>query len=482
MKVFRAVIIVALLFLMPAYAFCDNFGYMRISLISGDVQIKTPDSEEWGLASINGPLEEGDQVWVPDGGRVELQLNTGTYIRLDQNSALQVLSMDKDSSQFYLSQGYAYVYYDALSDTPRGSVIQVDTPDASVRAFDRAIFRIDMPDQYTDVAVYKGYVEAENKVGVIRVNAGQMLSLAQNTSGEVSPMGPPDEWEDWNRARNNRVLEMRGESSRYLPPELRAYSYDFDAGGRWVQDPDYGYVWIPTAGVGPSWAPYREGRWIWRGGAGVVEAVGDGVDGFAPGDPIAVDPNILCGTCSFCRRGEVHLCKNLVALGVNIPGGFAEYCVVPVSQAYKIPKSLPLAHAALAEPVACCLRGVDLAEIISGDRVVIFGAGPMGAIILQLARMRGASHVILIDPQEGRRKRADALGASWVLDPARTPVVEAIRAEYPDGIEVVFDCSGNVTAVQQALGLVMRGGTLMLYGVCPKDRNLEDQSILGERQ
>ena len=266
MKVFRAVIIVALLFLMPAYAFCDNFGYMRISLISGDVQIKTPDSEEWGLASINGPLEEGDQVWVPDGGRVELQLNTGTYIRLDQNSALQVLSMDKDSSQFYLSQGYAYVYYDALSDTPRGSVMQVDTPDASVRAFDRAIFRIDMPDQYTDVAVYKGYVEAENKVGVIRVNAGQMLSLAQNTSGEVSPMGPPDEWEDWNKARNNRVLEMRGESSRYLPAELRAYSYDFDASGRWVQDPDYGYVWIPTAGVGPSWAPYREGRWIWRGG------------------------------------------------------------------------------------------------------------------------------------------------------------------------------------------------------------------------
>ena len=266
MKVFRAVIIVALLFLMPAYAFCDNFGYMRISLISGDVQIKTPDSEEWGLASINGPLEEGDQVWVPDGGRVELQLNTGTYIRLDQNSALQVLSMDKDSSQFYLSQGYAYVYYDALSDSPVGGVMQVDTPDASVRAFDRAIFRIDMPDQYTDVAVYKGYVEAENKVGVIRVNAGWMLSLAQNTSGEVSPMGPPDEWEDWNKARNDRVLEMRGESSHYLPAELRAYSYDFDSSGRWVQVPDYGYVWTPTAGVGPSWAPYREGRWIWRGG------------------------------------------------------------------------------------------------------------------------------------------------------------------------------------------------------------------------
>ena len=181
--------------------------------------------------------------------------------------------------------------------------------------------------------------------------------------------------------------------------------------------------------------------------AGVVESVGDGVEGFVPGDHVAVDPNILCGVCDFCRRGKVHLCKNLVALGVNIPGGFAEFCVVPASQAYKIPKSLPLAHAALAEPVACCLRGVDLAGITSGDRVAIFGAGPMGAIILQLARMQGASQVIMIDPQEGRRKRAEALGASWVLDPAELPVVAAIRSQYPDGIEVVFDCSGNVAAV-----------------------------------
>jgi 2-desacetyl-2-hydroxyethyl bacteriochlorophyllide A dehydrogenase len=212
--------------------------------------------------------------------------------------------------------------------------------------------------------------------------------------------------------------------------------------------------------------------------AGVVEAVADGVEGFAPGDHVAVDPNILCGVCYFCRRGKVHLCKNLVALGVNIPGGFAEQCVVPVSQAYKIPKELPLAYAALAEPVACCLRGLDLAEITSGDRVAIFGAGPMGALILQLAQMQGASQVIMIDPQQGRRSRVEKLGASWVIDPMHTNVVQAIRDQYPEGIEVVFDCSGNLAAVQQALGLVMRGGMLMLFGVCHKDQNLEINPFL----
>jgi L-iditol 2-dehydrogenase len=207
--------------------------------------------------------------------------------------------------------------------------------------------------------------------------------------------------------------------------------------------------------------------------AGIVEDVGDGVEGFAPGDHITVDPNILCGVCSFCRRGKVHLCKNLIALGVNIPGGFAEFCAVPASQAFKLPKTLPLAHAALAEPVGCCLRGVDLAGITSGDRVVILGAGPMGAIILQLARMQGASQVIVVDPQKGRRKRAEDLGASWTIDPSIESVPDAIRAQYPDGIEVVFDCSGNVAAVRKALQIVMRGGTVMMYGVCPKDQNLE---------
>jgi L-iditol 2-dehydrogenase len=207
--------------------------------------------------------------------------------------------------------------------------------------------------------------------------------------------------------------------------------------------------------------------------AGEVVAVGSEVNEFRPGDRVAVDPNILCGYCSFCRAGKVHLCKNLVALGVNIPGGFAEFSLVPLGQAYRLPASFSLAQAALAEPVACCLRGLDLAGIRSGDRVAIFGCGPMGAIILQLALLQGASSVIVIEPQAGRRRRAEALGAQWVIDPAKESAVAAIRTQYPDGAEVVFDCSGNVDAVREALQLAMRGGTVMLFGVCDKNKNFE---------
>jgi hypothetical protein len=262
MRILEALMIVVLLLFLPAYALSFDIGYMRISLMEGDVQINTPEAGDWGLASINSPVEEGDQVWVPEGGRAELQLNTGTYVRLDQNSALQILSLDKDSCQFYLSQGNAYIYYNA----PAGSVIQVDTPDASTRAFDMAVFRVDISDQYTDVAVYKGYIETENKLGNTRINAGEMLSFGQDTNGEVAPMGPIDEWERWNKSRNDTIFAREDESSHYLPAELRSYSYDFNNNGRWVQVPGYGYCWIPTVGIGANWAPYREGRWIWRGG------------------------------------------------------------------------------------------------------------------------------------------------------------------------------------------------------------------------
>ncbi len=259
----KKIMLVLVFLVVPGYAVSADLGYMRISLIEGDVQLKTPEAGDWGYAAVNTPLAEGDQIWVPENSRVELQLNSGNYIRLDQGSALQILSMDEDSSQFYLSQGYAFVFYDAPT---RRSVIQVDTPDASTRAFENAIFRIDMSELYTDVTVHKGYVETENNIGHTRINAGEMLSLGQNTTGAVRPMGSPDDWERWNKERHEGLFAVSGESSRYLPAELSTYSHDFDNSGRWVQVPDYGHVWTPTVDIGISWTPYRDGSWVWRRG------------------------------------------------------------------------------------------------------------------------------------------------------------------------------------------------------------------------
>ncbi len=261
-RILTAPVLLLLLFCLPDAARAAGWDWMRISLTAGDVQVKTPSAGQWGLASINGPLRAGDQVWVPEGGRVEIEGAGGSHVRLDGGSSFQILSLDEGESHFYLSEGRAYVAFRGLA----GNVIQMDTPDVSVRAFRSAKFGVDVsPDyQYTDIPVFSGDVGAENQAGQTTVYAGRMLSIGPDTEGEYGPLAPPDPWDEWNRERD-RVLAGRGESYRYLPPELDVYAYDFDSGGRWVWLPGYGNCWTPAA-VAPGWAPYRFGRWMWTGG------------------------------------------------------------------------------------------------------------------------------------------------------------------------------------------------------------------------
>ena len=246
--------------LLPAHSGAEPLGAMRLELVEGDVQVKIVDTGEWAPVSVNMPLLEGDELWVPEGSRAALQTNSGAYVRLGGNTALQVLRMESDSFQFHLLQGRVY----ALNGAAKQSLLQFDTPDTSLRAFGNSTFGIEVPDGETDVSVYKGSVLAETGAGTTDVQAGSMLALGPNGFAELSPLPPPDDWEEWNAERDRTVLARR-ESSRYLPDDLAVYSSDFDDNGRWVYVQDYGYCWTPTALVIRDWAPYRHGRWIWRG-------------------------------------------------------------------------------------------------------------------------------------------------------------------------------------------------------------------------
>jgi hypothetical protein len=262
MKILGHIMILFLLLLIPAYSYPSTLGSLRISLIEGDVQIRMEDTGEWVPASANMPLVEGDRIWVPEGGRTELQLKDGTLLRLDEESALEILALEDLSFQFYLTEGHAYANFRGLNR----SLLQIDTPISSIRAYERSNFRIDVAREgYTDISVYIGSVHAENRDGVMKVDAGRTLSFGKGTYAELFPLGPPDEWERWNRERDRKYAERRP-PSRYLPDELQAYSSDFEENGRWVQVREYGYVWTPTVVVSAGWAPYRIGRWLWIGG------------------------------------------------------------------------------------------------------------------------------------------------------------------------------------------------------------------------
>src|SRR5512145_2002451 len=117
--------LVAAVLLVPAPSGAESLGTMRVRLAEGDVQVKIAETGEWAPVAVNTPIFEGDELWVPDGSRASLQTSNGAFVRLGENTAFEVLRMDRDSFQFHLGQGRAYV----LNRAPKGSVVQIDTPD-----------------------------------------------------------------------------------------------------------------------------------------------------------------------------------------------------------------------------------------------------------------------------------------------------------------------------------------------------------------
>ena len=204
---------------------------------------------------------------------------------------------------------------------------------------------------------------------------------------------------------------------------------------------------------------------------GTVEAVGDNVTRLAPGARITGDPNIACGHCAYCRIGRPNLCVSLAAIGVSRDGGFAEYVIVPQSQAVELPTNLSPIHGAFSEPLACCLHGLDVARIVPGASVAIFGGGVIGLLMVELAKLAGATTVVLATRQRPRRDLAVELGATHAVDASRPDVVDQIAGPHgivAGGADVVLECAGVAETFAQSLSLARRGGAVVVFGVVPQ--------------
>jgi L-iditol 2-dehydrogenase len=165
--------------------------------------------------------------------------------------------------------------------------------------------------------------------------------------------------------------------------------------------------------------------------AGVIEAVGDAVSGFRPGQRVTFDSTVFCGKCFFCLRGQVNLCDRREVIGVSTPafrrmGAFAEYVTVPARIAYPLPDNMAFSHAALIEAVSVAVHAVSLTRIDLEDTVVVVGAGMIGLLALQAVRAAGAGKVYVIDLDETRLELARSLGATEVLNSRDCTVGDAI--------------------------------------------------------
>ena len=207
--------------------------------------------------------------------------------------------------------------------------------------------------------------------------------------------------------------------------------------------------------------------------SGEVVEVGEGVTGFAVGDHVTVDPNIYCGHCAYCQNGKKQLCPSMEAIGVTRDGGFAQYSRIPASQAFKLEPTVPWEAAAMAEPLACCLHGIDLAGIQVGDKVCVVGGGAIGLLMVQLAKLSGASQIVLSEPNEKRRQVGLQLGANAALDPTRPDDQEAFAQVLGGGANVVIECVGNVPAVKSAFQFAGKGATVLLFSVPKVDATFD---------
>jgi len=203
--------------------------------------------------------------------------------------------------------------------------------------------------------------------------------------------------------------------------------------------------------------------------SGTVMEVGSAVEGLKPGDRVAVDPALVCGTCDQCQAGRRNTCRNIRFMGspAQAPGAMAEYRVVPAENCLAIPDAVSLDQAALAEPLTIAMHAVRLAELYPGARIGVLGSGPIGLGVLVCARITAPVVVYVTDLIDERLAVARGYGADWTGSPEREDVVAAIAEREPRGLDVVFECSGDPACIDQAAALATPGGTLMLVGIPP---------------
>lgn len=205
--------------------------------------------------------------------------------------------------------------------------------------------------------------------------------------------------------------------------------------------------------------------------AGIVKKVGSKVTKIKPGQRIAIDPAVYCGSCDQCHAGREHTCRKLVFLGCpdQLSGALCEYVVLPEICCFPIQDRTTYEQATLSEPMAIAVYTVQQARLPAKANVAILGAGPIGISVFHVLKTTDVNQVFVTDKIPERLDFAKKMGASWTGNPDKQEVVEPVSATEPALLDVVFECSGNPQAYQDAYKLLKPGGTFVIVGIPEPD-------------
>lgn len=206
--------------------------------------------------------------------------------------------------------------------------------------------------------------------------------------------------------------------------------------------------------------------------SGIVAETGSGVTNCKEGDRVCVDPADNCNECYYCANGMMSHCDHMKAIGTNVDGGFSEYCIVPARLILHLADDVTFIEGAMAEPLACCINGADRSDIKVGDNVVVYGGGMIGLLLMQLAKLKGAANVVLVEPVESKRQVAEKLGAAFTVNPMETKVKDALLAHGIGHVQVVIETCGLKSTSEEAVDIADRGGTVVLFAVTKVDSGI----------
>ena len=214
---------------------------------------------------------------------------------------------------------------------------------------------------------------------------------------------------------------------------------------------------------------------------GVVEAAGPEAPADLVNRRVVIEPNLACGECTPCQRGRYNICATLDVFGCQTPGGMTDRFTIAADRVIALPDDLSDREAALIEPLATPVHAVRRAGDLTGARVVVLGAGPIGLFVTIAALHAGAERVVVADLLESKRARAERLGASGSFDSSAPDAAEAAMRELGGKADVVFDCVSREATVRLAIEMLEKGGTIMTVGV-PSGPTTIDLELIQDRE
>ncbi len=207
--------------------------------------------------------------------------------------------------------------------------------------------------------------------------------------------------------------------------------------------------------------------------AGVIEAVGDQVDGLAVGDRVSGEGHLVCGFCRNCRAGREHLCRNTKGVGVNRPGAFADYLVIPAHNVFQLPDDIPDEIGAILDPLGNAAHTALSFDLV-GEDVLITGAGPIGLMAAAICRHVGARHIVVTDLFDQRLRLAEKMGASLGVRADSIDLRDVMDdLGMREGFDVGLEMSGAPVALKTMIDGMNHGGKVALLGLFAEDVTLD---------